>query len=197
MEKVPEEIVNPRGWKPRRENKNSRKGKMMWKSCCAVRKLDIQINQWNQIKQIEDWAERDFICSEKSGSWMILYAYRFLYNFYGLISVSGWVICRRENFFMWRCKISATCLCWIHICQNIHILSIFGVGRSGRGLDQKQNARRNDEALGGSLKFDKPDVTISGTPSQAEKSFSLGINNLILWGHCSDITSTLNFHAEE
>lgn len=56
---------------------------------------------------------------------------------------------------------------------------------------------------GGSLKFDKPDVTIWGAPSRGrrisseEKSFSLGINNLILWGHCNDITSTLNFHAEE
>lgn len=79
-----------------------------------------------------------FICSEKRESWMILYAYRFLYNFYGLILVSGFVDVK--IFSLAVVTTSATCLCWIHICQIFIFYRFFFLGRD-------RNARENDENL--------------------------------------------------
>lgn len=72
---------------------------------------------------------------------MILYAYRFLYNFYGLISVSASVGVKMSSLARTLVKISATCRAMpfaefefygnfhIHtLMPNIHILSIFLFG---------------------------------------------------------------------
>lgn len=81
---------------------------------------------------------------------MISYAYRFLYNFYGLISVSGFVDVKISS--LGGCKDICNMLMLISHMPNIHILSIFCLSIRARD----RNARRMTKFSGmckKSLKF--------------------------------------------